>query len=63
MVLPFQHDRLLENAEELLDATANGQHLGMTEAETRTFVAEAKKKKQECCLLFVQTIRAQILTD
>ena len=46
MVLPFQHDRLLKTAEELLDATANGQHLGMTEAETRTFVAEAKKKNR-----------------
>jgi hypothetical protein len=47
MVHPFEHDRPLTNAEELLGATANGKHLGMNEDETSEFVAQAKKKNKK----------------
>jgi hypothetical protein len=47
MVHPFEHDRPLTNAEELLGVTANGKHLGMTEDETSEFVAQAKKKNKK----------------
>ena len=46
MVHPFEHERPLTNAGELLGATASGKHLGMTEEETREFVAQAKKKNK-----------------
>ena len=43
-ISPFQHEKMIRTAKALLDATHNGKDLGLTEEETKRFVAAAKAK-------------------
>jgi len=43
-ITPFQHERMIKTAKTLLDATHHGKDLGLTEEETKRFVAAAKAK-------------------
>ena len=45
-ISPYQHDKMINSAQALLNATNNGKDLGLTEEETRKFVADAKAKQR-----------------